>query len=636
MKPARRAEPPRSGSAAHIAEQLPRRRRRLGLALVALGVLGLAVQSSTEWLLPYNLAPLDTVRRLAGSPLLTAQQLAWGWALLSLMLLAALAHPRRPPLLLPALAGLVLGSVHAAAGGGAASLALLLLVGVASLGWHAGREGGLSMLLATALSSAAWEWLVSDFPSLWAVAPILVTVFVWIDLMHMRVNDRRLFGALAERDTLIDSLDQRTAELTALQGARTQLLASISHDLRQPLQAVRLYAEALQAADAPAGGTTTTLRAGPESPDPETTMARARRSELLRQQMRAADDATAMLDQFSEFSALEQGMLLSHPEPVEVRDILDAVAASLQATHAPAQLRLSVHGRRQWVFADRTQLARLVQNLAGNAVRYSVGVRPGRTARVVLAVRPHTRGGEQGLVIDVVDNGRGIPADKLEAVFEPYVQLGGGAAGASRGGRGLGLTIVRGLAAQLKLQIEPIRSRVGRGTRFRVWVPGSLRRELPAPPGPAAAAPADASRLDGWLLALLDDEAAPRTALRAALEGAGATIVDAGALDQLKLQLDEEPRFPDALVIDHDLGAGKPDGVASLLELRAEWELMVPAVVVTGRVAALGSIALPRRCVLLAKPVALATLVATLQRLRPAAAGATTGSVDIPVDIGGR
>jgi DNA-binding response OmpR family regulator len=177
---------------------------------------------------------------------------------------------------------------------------------------------------------------------------------------------------------------------------------------------------------------------------------------------------------------------------------------------------------------------------------------------------------------------------------------------------------------------------VGHGTRFRLWVPASLRRELPAAPGPAAAEPADTSRLDGWLLALLDDEAAPRTALRAALEGAGATIVDAGALDQLKLQLDEEPRFPDALVIDHDLGAGKPDGVASLLELRAEWELMVPAVVVTGRVAALGSIARPRRCALLAKPVALATLVATLQRLRPAAAGATTGTVDIPVDIGGR
>jgi signal transduction histidine kinase/CheY-like chemotaxis protein len=481
---------------------------------------------------------------------------------------------------------------------------------------------------------------VSDFPSLWAVTPVLVTVFVWIDLMHMRVNDRRLFGALSERDDLIQSLDQRTAELTALQGARTQLLASISHDLRQPLQAVRLYAEALQAADQPAPGQ-------PREPlDPEATSALARRSELLRQQMRAADDATAMLDQFSEFSAIEQGALQSRPELVEVRDILEAVAASLQATHTPTQLRLSVHGRRHWVHTDRTQLARLVQNLAGNAVRYSVGVRKGRPARVVLAVRPYTApgaAGGTGLVIDIVDNGRGIPADKLEAVFEPYVQLVDGAtgtpgapSGASRGGRGLGLAIVRGLATQLGLQIAPIRSRVGHGTRFRVVVPAAQRRAGPVPLGPpthtARGEAVDVARLDGWLLALLDDEAAPRAALRAALEGAGATIVDAGALDQLKLQLDEEPRFPDALVVDHDLGIGKPDGVAAVLALRAEWELMVPAVVVTGRVAALGSITLPKRCSLLAKPVALATLVATLRRLqRPAGARA----VDIPVDADG-
>lgn len=631
---ARRAEPSRPGSAEHIAEQLPRRRRRLGLALMALGVVGLAMQSFSEWLLPYNLASLDTMRRLTSSPLLSATQLVWGWALLCLALLATMAQSQRPPALLPPLAGLALGSVHTAAGGGAASLALLLLVGVASLGWHAGRQGGLSLLLATALASAAWEWTVSDFPSLWAVAPILVTVFVWIDLMHMRVNDRRLFGALAERDDLIQSLDQRTAELTALQGARTQLLASISHDLRQPLQAVRLYAEALQAADAP------TAAQPLEKLDPEATSALARRSELLRQQMRAADDATAMLDQFSEFSAIEQGALQSRPELVDVRDILEAVAASLQATQSPTQLRLSVHGRRHWVHTDRTQLARLVQNLAGNAVRYSVGVRRGRPARVVLAVRPHSAsaGGAQGLVIDIVDNGRGIPADKLEAVFEPYVQLATGAdgagmlPGASRGGRGLGLAIVRGLAAQLKLQIAPVKSRVGHGTRFRVVVPAELRRAGPVPLGPPSDATADIQRLDGWLLALLDDEAAPRSALRAALEGVGATIVDAGALDQLKLQLDEEPRFPDALVVDHDLGIGKPDGVAALLELRAEWELMVPAVVVTGRVAALGSISLPKRCSLLSKPVALASLVATLRRLhRPTG----TGAVDIPVDADG-
>ena len=107
--------------------------------------------------------------------------------------------------------------------------------------------------------------------------------------------------------------------------------------------------------------------------------------------------------------------------------------------------------------------------------------------------------------------------------------------------------------------------------------------------------------------------------MRAALESAGATLVDAGTLEQLKLQLDEEPRFPDALVFDLDLGSGKPDGVAAVTLLRAEWELMVPAVIVTGRIAVMGTVPLPKRCLLLGKPVALATLVDALRRMAPQA-----------------
>lgn len=597
------------GDAARISEQLPRRRRQLGLALVGLAVVLIAAQGWFEWLLPYDLAALETVRLVSGLPMLGAQALVGAWALLCAALLAALGLAASRRLVqtngLALLCGWALGSAQVAAGGAAASIALLLLVGVASLGWQAPREGGLTWLVATAVAVAGWDWAMSDFPSLWWGAAVLTAMFLWIDRMHIRASDRRLFRALAERDQLIASLDQRGAQLTALQGARTRLLASISHDLRQPLQAVRLFAEALQA-----------------RPDPLDPKAEPKRLELLRQQMRAADDAVAMLDQFSEFSAIEQGALQSHPEPVDVRDVLDGVAASLQATHPREGLSLTVHGRRHWLHTDRTQLARLVQNLAGNAVRYSLGARPGQRARVVLAVRPR-RGpdGREGLVIEVVDNGRGIPADKLEAVFEPYVQLADAAGGASRGGRGLGLAIVRGLVAQLGLQLAPVLSTPGRGTRFRVWVPAAMR--LAAPPPAAAAAPAvadDPQRLDGWLLALLDDEPAARAALKAALEGAGATLVDAASLAQLKARLDEEPRFPDALVFDLDLGAGQPDGLAAVEELRAEWELPLPAVIVTGRIAAMGTVPMPRACMLLGKPVPLATLVAALRRLAPARA----------------
>lgn len=600
---ARQRQGQRQGDADSISEQLPRRRRRLGLALVALGVLALAAQSWVEWLLPYDLAALETMRRLSNSPTLGAAQLVWAWALLCFALLVGLARARFASLLetqgLATLCGLALGSAHVAAGGPAASSALLLLVGVASLGWHARHEGGLALLLATATAVSAWDAMLSDYPTLWVAAAVLSLMFVWIDHMHIRANDRRLFSALAERDSLITSLDQRGEQLTALQGARTRLLASISHDLRQPLQAVRLFAEALQA-----------------RPDPADSSAPQRRTDLLRQQMRAADDAVAMLDQFSEFSAIEQGALQSHPEAVDVRDVLDGVAASLQATHPRDLLAVTVHGRPQWLHTDRTQLARLVQNLSGNAVRYSLGVRPGQRARVVLAVRPHTLAdGRQGLAVDVVDNGRGIPADKQEAVFEPYVQLADAASGASRGGRGLGLAIVRGLVAQLGLQLAPLRSRVGHGTHFRVLVPAELRRGGPPDTGPDTVPGEDPARLDGWLLALLDDESGPRAALRAALEGVGATLVDAATLAQLKTQLDAEPRFPDALLFDLDLGAGQPDGLAAVEELRAEWDLQVPALIVTGRITAMGTVPLPGRCMVLGKPVALVTLVATLRRM---------------------
>ena len=276
-----------------------------------------------------------------------------------------------------------------------------------------------------------------------------------------------------------------------------------------------------------------------------------------------------------------------------------------------------MHGRGDagWLWIDRSQFARVVQNLAGNAVRYSLGVRDAEPARVVLALRPHG----DGLALDVVDNGCGIPADKTDLVFEPYVQLPSGvpaAAGAipARAGRGLGLAIVRGLTAQLGLQIAPVRSRVGHGTRFRVLVPATLRR--PPPSAESGATAAHASRLDGWLLALLDDEDAPRSALRAALEGLGAAVVDAPSLAQLQPLLDSEERFPDALLFDLDLGHGQTDGRAAVGTLRADWDLVVPAIILTGRVGS-RSVILPPRCSLLDKPVRLADLVATLHRMAP-------------------
>mgnify|MGYP000028712139 CR=1 FL=1 len=90
---------PQGGDAASISEQLPRRRRRLGLALVGLGAAALAAQSWVEWLLPYDLAALEAMRRLSGQPTLSPARLVWAWALLCGVLLLGLARRRAMSLL---------------------------------------------------------------------------------------------------------------------------------------------------------------------------------------------------------------------------------------------------------------------------------------------------------------------------------------------------------------------------------------------------------------------------------------------------------------------------------------------------------------------------------------------------------
>lgn len=580
-------------SGSDIALEAPRHRRRLGLWLIALGLTLIATQSFFEWQLPYDVVALQRVQTALGLRELQPQALAMTWGLVCAAALVAVQGVPGGPVAL--LAGLALGSARLAAGGAAASLVVLLLTGVASLGWQSWRQGGLALLLGTAAGIVAWDHALSSFSTLWPFCLVLVAMFVWIERQHIQATDRRLIAALDEREALILDLDSKREQLTRLQQARTQLLATISHDLRQPLQAVRLYADALQARGLP--------------PPLEA---------VLQRQLRAADDAVGMLDQFSEFSAIEQGALKSQPGIVAVREVLDGVADHLRATHAAEALQVRVHGRPVHLWVDRSQFSRVVQNLAGNAVRYGLRAHAasGTAARVLLAVRPHAG----GCAVEVWDNGPGIPGESQALVFEPYVQLDN--AGGTRGGRGLGLTIVRGLVQSLGLQLAPLCSRVGQGTRFRVLVPASLRRPPPAGAPAAARGHGDAVAglrwLEGRMLAVLDDEETALDALTTALQAAGAHVVAASRFETLRERLDEELRFPDALVFDLDLRA-ELDGLQAIGQLRAQWQTCTPALIVTGRSGGQQPSALPEACTVLSKPVDLQQLVAALAPMVAAA-----------------
>lgn len=180
--------------------------------------------------------------------------------------------------------------------------------------------------------------------------------------------------------------------------ARSLQMAALSHDLRTPLTRLRLRLERLP--DEAAGGAVADVREMDEMIDATLAVMREQRDEAPR----SAIDALALLQALADDHA-EQGHAVS---------LADGLPAARVRAH-PAALR------------------RVLGNLIGNALRY------GRCARIGLAVQ----GGEVEIRID--DDGPGLPPERIEQAFMPWVRLSGDA-GRSEHGHGLGLAIARDLA----------------------------------------------------------------------------------------------------------------------------------------------------------------------------------------------
>ncbi|MEW6706517.1 MAG: HAMP domain-containing sensor histidine kinase [Pseudomonadota bacterium] len=419
--------------------------QRTGLPLIAAAVAALAVLGWAAWPLARDDAALGLAREALATAGLAAwwAPLLWGLACLASLVLLWRAHPGgRRAVGAAVLAGALLGSSRLAGGGAAGALALLVATGVATLGWQTLRQGGLTLLLAAAAGTAAWDAAVPAEWPLWPACAAVVAVFAWIERQHLRAAERQLAAASAERADLNDGLRAQREQALRLQQQRTQMLSGIAHSLRQPLWAISLY--------------TDTLLRRTQS---------AESAELLQRQASAVAEASGMLDQFSHLAALERGLLAMRPEAVDVRELLLSVVSELAAAQRPPVPTIRVHGRHRLLRTDRTHLGHIVHTLAQHAVRQAVAAR-GERARVVLAVRPL----HGGCAIDVLDNGQGIAPERLAQVFEPYAPL---QANANSGRQGLSLTIAQGLASALGLTIE-VRSVPEHGTRFRVCVPAAL------------------------------------------------------------------------------------------------------------------------------------------------------------------
>jgi signal transduction histidine kinase/ActR/RegA family two-component response regulator len=415
-------------------------------------------------------------------------------------------------------------------------------------------------------------------------ALVMVVVLAFVLAFGHHLNDV-LTASLAiryENVDLIGELTARTQEAEAARGAaeaanraKSQFLAAASHDLRQPLHALGLFAAAL----------TTRTR------DPDL-------QPLVGSLNASVEALEALFAQLLDLSRLDAGALTPERCAVPLAPLLQRLLADFAPVAAARGLALHIVPTRLAAHTDPVLLERILRNLITNALRYT------EAGGVAVGVR--RRGAD--LRIDVVDSGVGIAAADRERVFEEFVQLAGATRNDARSrGMGLGLAIVRRLARLLDHRLE-LASVPGRGSRFSITVPASAARRMRAETSTAHATALSDIRFDAKHVLVIDDDPAVVAAMRALFTAWGARVTGASDAAGAIAALGARDLPPDLIVADLRLAGGK-SGIGAIHAVDSHFKQDLAALIVSGdtsdtarsEVAAAG-------ITLLAKPVVAATL----------------------------
>lgn len=420
---------------------------------------------------------------------------------------------------------------------------------------------------------------------------------------------RRLFDALqAAKSQLEDRVVARTAELeaanrslaeenatrarierelNAVYTSKNRFLASASHDLLQPINAARLFTAALS-------GKVDAQRDGA-----------AELSEDVQHIDEALASAETLITSLREIARLDSGRMQPKCEDFALQPLLDTLGREFAAVAERSGLELRVAPCSLWVRSDPHLLRRVIQNLLGNALRYTA------RGKVLLGCR---RRGDL-LSIQVLDTGPGIAEQDRQRIFEEFERASDAAHRDVEGGLGLGLSIVRRISALLGHELE-LTSQPGRGTRFSIVVPiADAASEPPTVPSSDELQ----SELAGVSVLCIDNEAAIRAGMQSLLGQWQCRVFCAASLSEAlsQWQLDCPP---DIVLADYHLDAGET-GLELLQALNYHWGCSLPAIVISAdnsdalraKVSAAGHF-------FLAKPVKPAALRGLMRKL---AAGAT-------------
>jgi CheY-like chemotaxis protein len=201
----------------------------------------------------------------------------------------------------------------------------------------------------------------------------------------------------------------------------------------------------------------------------EAEVAEPKHREYLQSIRTSAGSLLQIINDILDMSKVEAGVLELRLEPTDPREICDFISTVFKGPAAKKGVKMNcrvAQNMPQTLLLDRGRLRQVLVNLVGNAVRFTDH---GHIFVSISWEHEATRNSHITLIIEVEDTGVGIPADKLESIFKPFVQAGGHQE-KERMGTGLGLAIVNHLT-QLMGGTVTVASVVGQGSAFHVRFP---------------------------------------------------------------------------------------------------------------------------------------------------------------------
>ncbi|HEV2319902.1 MAG TPA: ATP-binding protein, partial [Verrucomicrobiae bacterium] len=335
---------------------------------------------------------------------------------------------------------------------------------------------------------------------------------------------------------------------------KSAFLANMSHEIRTPMNVILGFSELLQ-----------------------DELANTNHQKYIQSIRSSAASLLQLINDILDMSKIEAGVLELRPEPTDCWEICDFIQTLFSEPATRKGIKIQCHlaaDLPRSLLIDRVRLRQIIVNLVGNAIKFTDH---GSVEIHISSEKP--AGNERvALSIQVADTGLGIPQDRLDAIFKPFVQAGVHRERENQG-TGLGLSIVKRFT-ELMAGAVTVTSTLGQGSVFTLRFPSvPISVRLPASAKILAHRKVDFNRLRPSTLLVTDDNDANREYIEGIFKNTHHRLIFCNSGEEAVVKAREN--MPDMVLL--DIRMPGMDGRQALAEIRKIRGLeMVPAIAVTG------------------------------------------------------